>query len=55
MGLYGLMGFFWGVEDDVAGGIVDPFDAEVRVDVEVVSDQLVTHVVHTEEVPAVRS
>lgn len=54
MRLHGLLGLLLALEDDVAGGIVDPLYSEMRVDVEVVSDQLVAHVVHPEQVPRVR-
>jgi hypothetical protein len=50
-----LLGLLGGVEDDIARGIVDPLDAEMGVDMEVVPDELVTHVVHPEEQPTVRS
>ena len=39
-----------GVENKVARRIIDPLDSEVGVDVEVVSDLLIRHVVHSEEV-----
>ena len=51
----GFLCFFLRVEDDVAGGIVDPLYSEVRVHVEIVPYELVAHVVHTEKVPAVGS
>lgn len=50
----GFLGLFLGVEDDVAGGIIDPLYSEVWVHVEIVPYQLVAHVVHSEKVPAVR-
>ena len=43
------------VEGQVAGGVVDPVDFEVRVDIEIVPDFLVAHVVDPKQVPAARS
>lgn len=43
------------IEDDVARGIIDPFDAEVRIYVKIISDQLITHVVHAKKIPTVRT
>lgn len=54
MGLDRLLRLLGGVEDNIAGGIVDPLDPEMGVDVEVVPNELVAHVVHPEEQPAIR-
>jgi len=51
-GQHRLLCFLLGVEDDVAGGVVDPLYFEMRVDVEVVADELVAHVVHSEQIPS---
>lgn len=53
MRLYGFFGFFLGVEDHIAGGVVEPLDAEVGVDMEVVPNPLVAHVVDPKQVPGV--
>ena len=51
MRLHRLFGFFLALEDYIAGGIVDPFYPEMRVHVEVISDELVAHVIYSEQVP----
>jgi hypothetical protein len=53
MRLHGFLCVFLALEDDVAGGIVDPFDSEVGIDVEVVANHLVAHVVYAEKIPTV--
>lgn len=55
MGLDCLDCFFGRVEDDIAGGIVQPLYFEVGIASEVVADLLVGHVVHAIQVPCLLS
>ena len=45
--------FFLGVEADIAGGVVNPLDSEVRVGMEIVSYFFVLHVIDSKQIPSV--
>jgi hypothetical protein len=40
---------------DIAGGIVDPLDFEVRVDMKVIANEFIAHVVNSKQMPDVLS
>lgn len=55
MRLHGLFCLLLGLEDYIAGGIVDPFYSEMRVHIEIIPNELVAHVIYPEQVPRIWS
>ena len=52
-GFHRSLGFLLGIEVNVAGRVVDPLYFEMRMDVEVLSDHFIRHVVDSEKIPGV--
>lgn len=50
-----LFGLFFAVEYNVAGRVVYPFDTEVRMNVKIVSQQLITHIIDSKKIPSIIS
>lgn len=53
MRLNSLISLLFGFEGNIARWIVDPFDLKVRVDIKIISNELVTHIIDSEQIPCV--
>lgn len=55
MWLHRLLCLLLGLEDYIARGIIDPFYSEMRIDMEIISDELIAHVIYPKQVPHIWS